>query len=132
MPFHNIVLCFLCLFVIVYIIWSRKSIFPKRRWLWIAITTFIISYLFIILYTSYLDTSYQNELNSFDLNKDGLFTGEEINFNQKEALAKVGNDTARNLVPISGLLYAFLLALPIFVGGQIYEKVRKTKSLNNK
>ncbi|RYJ36843.1 hypothetical protein NU08_4104 [Flavobacterium anhuiense] len=55
--------------------------------------------------------NYQNkkELSAFDLNQDGLFSSNEISAEQKAAMDKVSNDTARNLAHFTLIPFAIVL-----------------------
>lgn len=50
----------------------------------------------------------RNQLESFDLNHDGIFSGSEITPEQNEALHKVCADTGRTFAPIVGILYSLI------------------------
>lgn len=50
----------------------------------------------------------KNDLNSFDLNGDGIFTTEEVTSEQQIAMHRVISDTGRNLAPIIGIIYSLL------------------------
>lgn len=66
---------------------------------------------YILLNSIIAFKNYQNkkELSAFDLNQDGLFSGNEISAQQKEAMDKVSNDTARNLAPFTLIPFAIVL-----------------------
>ncbi|WP_373070018.1 hypothetical protein [Sulfurimonas sp.] len=61
-----------------------------------------------VMYTNYkLDT----ELAAFDLNADGLFSGDEITPEQEIAMDRVVNDAGRNFAPITGAIFSFIYFL---------------------
>lgn len=51
-------------------------------------------------------------LASFDLNGDGLFSGDELTAEQHMALMATANDTAQALAPVTGAIFAV-----VYVGG---------------
>lgn len=83
---------------------------------------FLISVLAYILLNSIIAfKNYQNrkELSAFDLNQDGLFSSNEISAEQKVALDKVSNDTARNLAPLT------LIPFTMIFGYSAYKLKKK-------
>ncbi|MFH6991793.1 hypothetical protein [Flavobacterium sp. FlaQc-48] len=77
---------------------------PFKLGILIAVLSYI-SLNSIIIFNNY---RYKKELSAFDLNSDGFFTENEISVQQKKAMERVSNDTARNfapflLIPVSAL-----------------------------
>ena len=73
---------------------------------------FYFSIIIIIIGTKY---SLKSELNSFDLNNDGFFSVNEINFEQQKAMKNVTSDTGMNLALFFGIIYSLLYSLMVYV-----------------
>jgi hypothetical protein len=71
------------------------------------------------------DIYLQWNLTRYDLNKDNIFTGEEINEEQKNAMNRVIRDTGRNFAVITGLIFSVIISLPIFLVGVGMQKLKK-------
>ena len=97
--------------VLPFILLKIKKIKP----IYLALLASIIVYILIISYTFYIDYKFDVELNSFDLNKDGVFSGKEITIKQVKAFNNVINDTARNLAPLTGMIFSMAYFLSIFI-----------------
>lgn len=69
-------------------------------------TVFLAVYLFVVGGATYDDIYYQWDLNRYDLDKDGLFGGEEITEEQKAAMQRLINDVGRNFSFITGFIFA--------------------------
>lgn len=65
-------------------------------------------------------------LASFDLNGDGLFSGDELSAEQHMAMMATANDTAQALAPVTGAIFAV-----VFVGGLLIVRqlIRLIKSI---
>ncbi|RCU56956.1 hypothetical protein DU428_08380 [Oceanihabitans sediminis] len=106
---------------------KRKKIFRKnkRRLLWISLTVFLLAYLSVVGSALYDDIYAQWNLNSYDLNKDGFFSGNEINEKQSQAMAKLTNDIGRNLSFITGIIFGLPFMILTYIGGLILTKRKK-------
>ena len=69
-------------------------------------------------------------VNSFDLNKDGFLSGNEITFESKEAVKNLTRDTAINFSFFSGLFFSGIFAVFVFIIGQTTKYI-KSKKLHN-
>ena len=77
----------------------------------------------------YSNYKYQNELDAFDINKDGFFSGNEINEAQQKAMKNVISDTGRNFAPFTGIIFSviyYIILLPIFI---IIDKINSKLKL---
>ncbi len=74
----------------------------------------------------YDSISCQLTLNKYDLNKDGIFSGNEVTEEQKQAMQNLINDTGRNLVFITGFLFSLAISCSIYFLGIISSKLQKT------
>ncbi len=70
--------------------------------------------------------SCQLTLNKYDLNKDGIFSGNEVTEEQKQAMQNLINDTGRNLVFITGFLFSLAISSSIYFLAIISSKLQKT------
>lgn len=130
---HYVLPMLLSIFFIVVLLALRKKIYRNIKWraFWISLTVFFMIYLFILFYAAYIEFFYNIELEKFDLNKDGVFSGNEITLEQQAAMHKVTNDTARNFAPITAVFISAFIASTVFIVGKIVECI-KGKSYNNK
>ena len=128
-PYHLIIPCFISLIVLVIIGIRRKVLFQenKRRWLWISVTVFFGFYLLKVGLSAFLTIYYQIELNSYDLNQDGFFSGNEITPGQEVAMQKVVSDVGRNFSFITGGIYALVLATITFIIGKVVLIINRKK-----
>ena len=138
LPYHLIIPSIISILILGVLVYNRKSLFKseKRKWLWISLTLFFTLYLFIVGGTAYFDISSELTLQNFDLNGDGIFSGNEITTGQKEAMRNVVCDTGRNLSFITGFIFSGIIACFVFGIGKIreYTKTKKahTRSVSSK
>lgn len=117
-----IVISFLSLLFLFY---KRKQIIVKTNLsFFIALVFFFAFYLLIVGRALYLDIHLQSDLNQYDLNNDGFFSGEEINEKQKIAMNKVSSDAPRNFSFITALIFSFLLSIIIYVISILTIKIK--------
>lgn len=97
----------------------------------IALFSSLLTYIITVASTSYLNLKYQSELDAFDLNKDGLFSGNEINEEQQKAMRKVISDTGRNFAPFTGILISMIYYIILLLTLSLINKMSKNYSINN-
>ena len=97
----------------------------------IALFSSLLTYIITVATTSYLNLKYQSELDAFDLNKDGLFSGNEINEEQQKAMRKVISDTGRNFAPFTGILISMIYYIILLLTLSLINKMSKNYSINN-
>lgn len=97
----------------------------------IALFSSLLTYIITVASTSYLNLKYQSELDAFDLNKDGLFSGNEINEEQQKAMRKVISDTGRNFAPFTGILISMVYYIILLLTLSLINKMSKNYSINN-
>lgn len=97
----------------------------------IALFSSLLTYITTVASTSYLNLKYQSELDAFDLNKDGLFSGNEINEEQQKAMRKVISDTGRNFAPFTGILISMIYYIILLLTLSLINKMSKNYSINN-
>lgn len=91
----------------------------------------LLTYIITVASTSYLNLKYQSELDAFDLNKDGLFSGNEINEEQQKTMRKVISDTGRNFAPFTGILISMINYIILLLTLSLINKMSKNYSINN-
>jgi len=74
-----------------------------------------------------MDLYAQWDIQKYDLNNDGMFSGEEINEDQKAAFRSLAADTGRNFSPITGLFFSGFISMVVLLFGLLFEKVLKNK-----
>ena len=108
------------IFAILFLIFSFKFKHKRKLLINLFLGTYILIIAYVILYDIYL----QNNLNSFDIDNNGFFSGSEITIEQKKAMQKLSSDTGRNFSFIIGLFYSAILS------GIIYKLIGITKKPN--
>jgi hypothetical protein len=81
--YHLLIPMLVSVLGLVTIVSFRKRLFNRDKLLWTSLSVFLVVYLFIVGNAMYDDIYYQWELNRYDLDKDGLFAGEEITKTRK-------------------------------------------------
>ncbi len=97
---------FLFLFVLIYLNHAKWNL--KFSNLKIAGLCSLLFYLSIIIFVIFTTYYLRNQLDSFDLDGNGFFTSEERNPSQQLAMKNVSHATARNLAPITGIVFSFI------------------------
>ena len=82
-----------------------------------------VSLMITVLVTAYM---LKSELNSFDLDGDGSFSGIEVTPAQREVMFKVISDTGRNLAPVTGLVYSTIFYVLVLVLLTVFNRKRKS------
>ncbi|MGG8497554.1 hypothetical protein ACQY1Q_14170 [Tenacibaculum sp. TC6] len=135
LPYHLIIPSLISILILGVIFLNRKKLFlnVKWKWFWISTSIFFGIYLLIVGGATYSDISSELALQKFDLNKDGLFNGDEITPEQKEAMRNVISDTGRNFSFITGLIFSGIITFFVFIGGKLIEyiNVKRIKTTHN-
>lgn len=97
----------------------------------IALLSSLLTYIIIVASASYLSFKYQSELDAFDLNNDGLFSGNEINEEQQKAMQKVISDTGRNFAPFTGILFSVIYYIILLSTLSLINKMSKNYAIDN-
>jgi hypothetical protein len=136
-PYHLVIITLLSLGVLLLIFIKRKELFKHKywKWFWISTVVFLFFYTIIVGGAMVVDIYYQWDLNKYDLNQDGFFSGEEQTIAQKKAMIRLTSDVGRNLSPLFGGLFSIVISIPILVVGLtitlVKEKlIKKTDSQN--
>jgi len=132
LPYHLIIPSLISILVLGVLILNRKRLYANRKWkwFWISTTIFFGIYLLIVGGATYSDIYAQWNLNQYDLNKDGLFSGSEITDKQKEAMRSLISDTGRNFSIITGLIFSGIVSLFVLIGGKALEYLNSKKKKN--
>lgn len=97
----------------------------------IALLSSLLTYIIIVASASYLSFKYQSELDAFDLNNDGLFSGNDINEEQQKAMLKVISDTGRNFAPFTGILFSVIYYIILLLTLSLINKMSKNYAIDN-
>ena len=127
-PYHLLIPCLICIIVLCIICFNLKKLLVKNKVFWIAAITFFTIYLFIAGSALYDTYYYEWSLNQYDLNKDGIFSGNEINEDQKKAMQNLINDSGRNFSFITGFIFALIVSSVIYLSGRLISKNNKIKN----
>ena len=129
-PYHLFIpaLISLILFLLIIALWTKIFSRSKKKSVWVSIFFFLIIYTIIVGSATFEDIYCQWDLNKYDLNMDGVFSGNEINTNQQAALERLINDLGRNFTVFTGLIFSGVISLFVFIIGTGIEKYRKLKS----
>lgn len=123
---HLLIPVVISLLSLLFLFYKRKQIIVKANLsFFIALVFFFAFYLLIVGRALYLDIHLQSDLNQYDLNNDGFFSGEEINEKQIIAMNKVSSDTSRNFSFITALIFSSLLSIIIYVISILTVKIKK-------
>lgn len=95
---------------ILLLIFSAKFKHKRKLLVKLFLSIYILIIAYVILYDIYL----QYNLNSYDIDKNGFFSGSEITTEQKKAMQKLSSDTGRNFSFIIGLFYSGILSLILY------------------
>ncbi len=126
LPYHLVTPAIISILILGVIILKRKQIFANRKlkWFWISLIVFFLLYLFVVGRVIYDDIYAQWYLNKFDLNQDGVFSGNELTVEQEEAMNNLTNDIGRNFSFITGLFFAGIIAIFVFISGKLFEYIK--------
>lgn len=80
----------------------------------VSFVSALIIYVFIQLSVFVIERNLKAELDAFDLNGDGFFSGEEVTPEQNAAMMRVIGDTARTFAPITGGIFCFLYFIALY------------------
>ncbi len=71
------------------------------------------------------------QLNKFDLNNDGMFSGAEVTLEQQTAMLKVVSDTGRTFAPFTGFIFSGLISLVSLMGLKLVNFFKKSPNKAN-
>jgi hypothetical protein len=93
---------------------NRKLFSRKLRNVLIAVISAACIYVSILASVAYIEYSLDPELAAFDLNGDGVFSGNEINIEQERAMYRVTADTGRTFAPFTGAIFSVIYFLGVW------------------
>ena len=76
----------------------------KTKWLTCIFISSVICYFCVLFSVWSIDWHYKYELDKFDLDGDGIFSGEELTPEMDKAMKRLTNDTGRTFAPITGAI----------------------------
>ena len=126
-PYHLATPTIICTIGLIAILVYRKRLFTKSKLFWTSLTVFLALYLFIVGSATFDDIYFQWDLNRYDLDKDGMFGGEEITAEQEEAMRKLTSDTGRNFSFITGFVFASIISTVVYIIGRLTLKMKNQK-----
>ena len=103
----------------------KRQLFPKLRSAWLFLICCLIVYGLILAHVYLIETRLESELNAFDLNGDGFFSGPELTAAQEIAMNRVISDTGRNFAPFTGIILAPILGAFAFALVKMVGMVRQ-------
>ena len=132
-PFHMLVPFIFGISILIIIGLRRKNLFNQKyqKWFWTSLVVFLVVYLFFIGSALFYDIYYQWDLNNYDLNNDGFFTGDEITPEQEEAMFRLTNDVGRNFSFVISFIPAIFVASIFYIIGVLTEKFKPKKTGTN-
>lgn len=126
-PFHLVIPTIIGIVALVIIFLKRKILLndQKRKYFWISIAIFFAVYIIIVGGATISDLYCQWDLNRYDLDKDGIFSGAELSEEQDAAMSRLTNDIGRNFSFVIGLIFSAFISIPIYIFGNLYEQSSK-------
>ena len=124
-PYHLATPTIICIIGLLAILVYRKRLFTSNKLFWTSLTVFLVIYSLIVGGATYEDIYYQWDLNRYDLDKDGMFGGEEITTEQEEAMRKLTSDTGRNFSFITGFVFAAIISTVVYILGRLTIKLKR-------
>ena len=109
------------------IVFYKRTFKSKIKSLWIGLSVFLVFYTLIVGSAALTDIKYQKQLDTYDLNQDGLFSGNEITPEQEAAMFRLTNDVGRNFSIFTGALFSGILGLiayGISIGIRKYNRLK--------
>ena len=106
-----------------------KNIFKHKKS--IAVIFAIIIYFALTYGVQLQEKQIEKELIALDINKDGIYSDNEVTKEQKEAIEKVQNDSSRNFAPYTLIPFTIFCGLFIFFGLRAAENLMAKKQENN-
>ena len=96
----------------------------------IAVVIAVVSYFVLTYATNEQQIAFEKEVIALDVNKDGIYSDDEVNEEQKQIIEKMQNGTAGQIAPFSLLIFALFFGLFIFFLIQAIENFTLKKGEN--
>lgn len=87
---------------------NRKYYSKRLNNVSVSAISAVVLYIFILVSVAYIEHKLDAELAAFDLNGDGVFTGNEITPDQEKAMYRVIADTGRTFAPFTGAIFSLV------------------------
>ena len=117
------ILCVMTLILLA--IWNKRIRLSRGQIFFISTLIFVFTYLYFVGTALFEDMYCQWDVNKYDLNQDGIFSGTEIDPYQEAAMGRLTNDTGRNLSVVIGLIFALATSLMFYGTIWTYKRLRK-------
>lgn len=98
---------------VVYVL-SRVNALPIKGLGKLAGISFVVLYLFIVGSAQLSDYQLKKELDSFDLDGDGIFSSVEFTPEAEDAMNRYTQDTGRTFAPIAGFIFSSVYVSLVF------------------
>jgi len=121
LPVHLSIITVVIICLLGFIGLKRKKFFiSKKKSFWLAVVVFLSVYLLILGLAIITDVYYQWNLERYDLDGDGFFSGKEQTKEQQVAMQKLTNDVGRNFSFITGFIFAFIIGILTYICSKLY------------
>jgi hypothetical protein len=123
--------------IIVSILMSGALIFmtdifrKQHKSLKLAFLNMVIIYLLITFTALSYDYYIDYKLSTFDLDGDGIFSGNENTLEQAKYVGFATNDAGRSFAPITGLAYSFIYSALLYLVLKLISYFGKSNVPNN-
>jgi hypothetical protein len=124
-PYSLIIPTVIGFILLVIIFFNRKKLFAKNKILWLSLIIFIVVYSFIIGKAAYENIYFQWDLYHYDLNKDGIFAGQEVSKEQQDAMQALINHLGNGFSFIPGFAIAAVISVVVYALGSLQQTKRK-------
>ncbi len=117
----------ICIFTPVLAILIGRTFKSKHPMLHVLLINFIMVYLIILLDTFIVEWYLEYQLSLCDLNNNQIYSRNEMTPECLKRSQKVTNDTGRTFVPITGLFFALVSSLSLYIGLKILPWLKKLR-----
>jgi hypothetical protein len=104
----------------------RQRLFNKNKWLWISLTVFLATYVFVVGMATYHYIYYQWDLNRYDLDNDRFFGRQKITEDQEAAMQRLTYDAGRNYSFATGFIFSSVVSGTVYVFGRLKSRLIKS------
>ena len=94
----------------------------------IAVVFAVIVYFALTYASNQQQIAFEKDLQKLDVNKDGIYSDDEVTKDQKEIIEKMQNGTGGQIAPYTLLPFSVFCGLFIFFGIKILEKYTTKKN----
>lgn len=101
----------------------RKKIFKKNKLFGSTIVIFLCVYTLIISIVIFIKYLHWSELQTFDINGNGIIDGTEITEEAKVALEVFSKDTGLTFAPFTGIFYASIVSVVYYLIRKVFNKI---------